>query len=56
VMAAVDMIRRHGSSLDEATVRTELEGNICRCTGYHNIVQAILAAAAETGGVRQAAE
>ena len=56
VMTAVDMIRRHGGNLDEATVRAELEGNICRCTGYHNIVQAILAAAAETGGVRQAAE
>jgi aerobic carbon-monoxide dehydrogenase small subunit len=57
VMTAVDMIRRHGSDLDEATVRAELEGNICRCTGYHNIVKAILAAAAEmSGGVRQAAE
>ena len=44
-MAAVDMINRHGpGNLDEATVRAELEGNICRCTGYHNIVNAILAA------------
>ena len=45
IMAAVDMINRHGpGNLDEATVRAELEGNICRCTGYHNIVKAILAA------------
>lgn len=44
IMSAVDMIRRHPEGLDEATVRAELEGNICRCTGYHNIVQAILAA------------
>jgi carbon-monoxide dehydrogenase small subunit len=44
IMAAVDMIRRHPGGLDEATVRAELEGNICRCTGYHNIVRAILAA------------
>ena len=44
IMAATDMIRRHPEGLDEATVRAELEGNICRCTGYHNIVQAILAA------------
>ncbi|MNL29310.1 Carbon monoxide dehydrogenase small chain [compost metagenome] len=56
VMTAVDMIRRHGGQLDEATVRAELEGNICRCTGYHNIVKAILAAAAEMGGARVAAE
>jgi len=45
IMAAVHMIERHGPDLDEATVRHELEGNLCRCTGYHNIVTAILAAA-----------
>src|SRR5688572_26556423 len=57
IMTAVDMIRRHDGQLDEKTVRHELEGNICRCTGYHNIVKAILAAAQEMrGGVRQAAE
>ncbi|MCC2688134.1 MAG: carbon-monoxide dehydrogenase small subunit [Rhizobiaceae bacterium] len=44
IMAAVDMIGRHPAGLDEPTVRAELEGNICRCTGYHNIVKAILAA------------
>ena len=50
VMASVDMIRRHGGQLDEATVRHELEGNICRCTGYHNIVKAVLQAAGQGGG------
>jgi len=45
IMTATDMIRRHPEGLDEKTVRAELEGNICRCTGYHNIVKAILAAA-----------
>ncbi|APH73509.1 (2Fe-2S)-binding protein [Aquibium oceanicum] len=44
IMAATDMIARHPEGLDEKTVRSELEGNICRCTGYHNIVKAILAA------------
>ena len=44
IMAATDMIARHPGGLDEKTVRAELEGNICRCTGYHNIVKAILAA------------
>ena len=44
IMAATDMIARHPEGLDEKTVRAELEGNICRCTGYHNIVKAILAA------------
>ena len=41
VMAAVDMVNRI-PILDEKTVRHELEGNLCRCTGYHNIVRAIL--------------
>jgi carbon-monoxide dehydrogenase small subunit len=44
IMTTVDMIARHPEGLDEATVRHELEGNICRCTGYHNIVKAVLAA------------
>ncbi|GGE89881.1 MULTISPECIES: (2Fe-2S)-binding protein [Stappia] len=56
IMAAVDMINRLGGPLDEATIRAELEGNICRCTGYHNIVKAIAAASAEMAGVRTAAE
>lgn len=43
MMTAVDLIRRK-PELDEQTVREELEGNLCRCTGYHNIVKAILAA------------
>ena len=46
IMTAVDMVRRLGPELDEATIRHELEGNICRCTGYHNIVRAIEAGAA----------
>jgi carbon-monoxide dehydrogenase small subunit len=45
VMSAIDMVKRNNYQLDEATVRRELEVNLCRCTGYHNIVKAILAAA-----------
>ena len=57
IMTATDMIRRHPEGLDEATVRAELEGNICRCTGYHNIVKAILAAseAMKSGDAAKAA-
>ncbi len=48
VMSAIDMINRHGgANLDEKTIREELSGNICRCTGYHNIVRSIEAAAKE---------
>ena len=51
IMTAVDMIeraRKEGVQLDEKKIREELEGNICRCTGYHNIVRAIEAAAGAT--------
>jgi carbon-monoxide dehydrogenase small subunit len=58
IMAAMDMVGRKGTSLDEHTIREELEGNICRCTGYHNIVRAIQAGAAamESADLKQAAE
>ena len=46
IMSALDMVSRKGNDLDERTVREQLEGNICRCTGYHNIVEAIQAGAA----------
>jgi carbon-monoxide dehydrogenase small subunit len=46
IMSALDIVRRKGNDLDERTVRNELEGNICRCTGYHNIVKAVQAGAA----------
>jgi len=55
IMSAIDIVQRHGGKLDEATVRQELEGNICRCTGYHNIVKAVLDAAGRMK-VAQAAE
>ena len=55
IMSATDMINRHPDGLDEATVRAELEGNICRCTGYHNIVKAIASGAAAMGGKKAAA-
>ena len=56
IMSAVDIVNRKGSNVDEATVRHELEGNICRCTGYHNIVAAVRSGAAAMGSARQAAE
>jgi carbon-monoxide dehydrogenase small subunit len=45
IMSAVDIVRRKGAKLDEKTIRDELEGNLCRCTGYHNIVKAVAAGA-----------
>ena len=45
VMSAVDLVQRHGCK-SEAQVREALEGNICRCTGYHNIVRAVQQGAA----------
>jgi len=45
IMSALDIVRRKGNELDDRTIREELEGNLCRCTGYHNIVKAIAAGA-----------
>jgi carbon-monoxide dehydrogenase small subunit len=45
IMAADSLIREHEGPLTEADVRLGLEGNLCRCTGYQNIVTSILAAA-----------
>jgi carbon-monoxide dehydrogenase small subunit len=45
IMAAVSLARQH-PDLDESAVRKGLEGNLCRCTGYHNIVRAVLHGAA----------
>jgi carbon-monoxide dehydrogenase small subunit len=51
VMSALAMVARHGNKpLDEATIRHELEGNLCRCTGYHGIVKAIAAGSAAMAG------
>ncbi|MEK9968074.1 MAG: (2Fe-2S)-binding protein [Ferrovibrio sp.] len=44
IMSAVDLAQRHPNPSEE-TVRHELEGNLCRCTGYHNIVKAVMAGA-----------
>ena len=46
IMAAVSLIDEHGT-LDEEEIRKGLEGNLCRCTGYHNIVKAIERVAVE---------
>lgn len=46
IMASIDIVKRHGKNVDEETIRRELSGNICRCTGYHNVVKAVQAGAA----------
>ena len=43
IMSAIDLVQK-SDGLDEQGVRDGLEGNLCRCTGYHNIVKAVLAA------------
>ncbi|MEO3433144.1 (2Fe-2S)-binding protein [Inquilinus sp. CAU 1745] len=55
VMSSVDLLKNNPSPT-EKEVREWLEGNICRCTGYHNIVKAVLSAADEMRGVARAAE
>jgi len=55
VMSALDLVKQNPNPT-EKDVREWLEGNLCRCTGYHNIVKSILAGAEALRGVRQAAE
>ncbi|MBB5153278.1 (2Fe-2S)-binding protein [Saccharopolyspora phatthalungensis] len=52
VMASVSLVAEN-PNLTEAEVRSGLEGNLCRCTGYHNIVEAVLAAAKEKSGAAE---
>ncbi len=58
IMTAVDMVQRLGNELADKTIREELEGNLCRCTGYHNIVKSIAAGARDMAAapMKQAAE
>jgi carbon-monoxide dehydrogenase small subunit len=44
VMSAIDLVQKHPEGMSEREIREGLEGNLCRCTGYHNIVKAIAAA------------
>jgi carbon-monoxide dehydrogenase small subunit len=52
VMAAVSLLAEE-DQLDERGVREGLEGNLCRCTGYHNIVKAVLACAGDRGAASE---
>ena len=52
VMSAIDLVQKHPNGLTEREIREGLEGNLCRCTGYHNIVKAIAAAAEVIHGKR----
>jgi carbon-monoxide dehydrogenase small subunit len=45
IMSAVDLVQSHREGLSEEMIRHGIEGNLCRCTGYNNIVKAIAAAA-----------
>ena len=52
VMSAIDLVKKHPDGMSEREIREGLEGNLCRCTGYHNIVKAIAAAADVMHGKR----
>jgi carbon-monoxide dehydrogenase small subunit len=52
VMSAIDLVL-HGAHATEAEIRESLEGNLCRCTGYQNIVKAVLMAAKTMDAGRQ---
>ena len=56
IMSAVDIVARNGTDLDDHLIREELEGNLCRCTGYHNIVKAVAAGAKAMAAPAIAAE
>jgi carbon-monoxide dehydrogenase small subunit len=54
IMTAIDLVNREGPDLDERAIREGLEGNLCRCTGYHNIVKSIDAGARAMKSARRA--
>src|SRR6516162_3863301 len=56
LMSAIDLVNSHPNGLTERQIREGLEGNLCRCTGYHNIVKAIAAAWPLMHGKAAAAE
>jgi carbon-monoxide dehydrogenase small subunit len=56
VMSAIDLLAQHPEGLTDDDIRDGLEGNLCRCTGYHNIVRAVSSVQATLrGSARQAA-
>jgi carbon-monoxide dehydrogenase small subunit len=55
VMSAIDLLAQNPQGLSDAEIREGLDGNLCRCTGYHNIVRAIAAAQSALRDTRQAA-
>ena len=50
VMTAIDIVNRYGPDLTDELIREKLDGNFCRCTGYHNIVKAVKSAATQMQG------
>jgi carbon-monoxide dehydrogenase small subunit len=49
VMSAIELVEKN-KNLSEREIREGLEGNICRCTGYHNIIKSVQDAATKMGG------